>query len=55
VDSYLRLLELLRSTLERVEAKQRLAPEDPALIDLKRSIVLMIAELELRTWGSEAA
>jgi hypothetical protein len=48
VDSYLTLLETLRVTLERIERKQMLAPGDPALIDLKRSVVLQIAELELR-------
>ena len=54
-DSYLTRLDMLRRTLERVEEKQLLDPEDPALIDLKRSIVLMIAELEFRLGKSDAA
>lgn len=54
-DSYLTLLDMLRRTLEWVEATQRLAPEDPALVDLKRSIVLSISELELRVPRSDAA
>jgi hypothetical protein len=54
-DSYLTLLDLLRRTLERVEANQLLDPEDPALIDLKRSVVLMISELEFRLGKSDAA
>jgi hypothetical protein len=43
-DSYL----TLRVTLVRIEEKEKLGPQDPALRDLKRSVALMIAELELR-------
>jgi hypothetical protein len=54
-DSYLTLLDMLRRTLENVEASQQLAPEDPAIMDLKPSVVLMIAELEFRLGESDAA
>jgi hypothetical protein len=47
-DSYLTLLETLRRTLVRIEAREKLAADDPALQDLKRSMVLMIADLEFR-------
>jgi hypothetical protein len=46
-DSYLTLLETLRGTLVRIEEKEKLDPQDPALRNLKRWVALMIAELEL--------
>jgi len=54
-DSYLTLLEVLRSTLERAEESQKLAPDEPALKDLKRSLARTIAELDLRFQRSNAA
>ncbi|HEX9201774.1 MAG TPA: hypothetical protein VF865_19610 [Acidobacteriaceae bacterium] len=41
-------LEVLRSTLERVEHTLELAPDDPKLIEFKRSVLRAIAELEMR-------
>ncbi len=39
---------MLRRTLEQMEANPELAREDPALADLKRTIVMMIVEHEFR-------
>jgi hypothetical protein len=47
------LLELLSSTLARLEEAEGLDPNDPRLIEVKNSILRSIAELELRK--SEAA
>ena len=41
------LIEILRSTAEKVELNSDLAPDDPAVIEFKRSIMLSIAELEI--------
>jgi hypothetical protein len=45
--SHAPLLRLLRSTLDRLEQTEGLQHDDPALIEIKSSILLAIAELEL--------
>jgi hypothetical protein len=40
------LIPLLRSTLEKLKRTEDLSQDDPALRELKRLIVVMIAELE---------
>lgn len=45
-DPHLMLIEMLRRTLADLEATPGLSPTDPDLADLKRLIVLMIAEHE---------
>ena len=47
------LLELLCSTLKRLEETEGLDANDPRLVEVKNSILRSIAELELRK--SEAA
>ena len=42
------LIDLLRSTLRRLEASEGLRPDDPALIEIKSHILRAIAELELQ-------
>ena len=50
------LIELLEETLKRLESVEALSPNDPALLELKRSIVRTIAELEiLKQEKSDAA
>lgn len=41
------LVEVLRSTLERLEQNEDLAADDPALAELKATILRAIAELEV--------
>jgi len=41
------LIEILRSTLARVEQKLGLSPHDNAVVELRHSIVRMITELEI--------
>jgi hypothetical protein len=41
------LIEVLRSTLQRLEQHEDLASDDPALAELKGSILRTIAELEV--------
>lgn len=41
------LIEILRDALRRVEEDSRLCADDPAVIELKNSIVRGIAALEL--------
>jgi len=45
--SHAPLLRLLRSTLDRLERAEGLQHDDPALIEIKSSILLAIAELEM--------
>jgi hypothetical protein len=40
------LLEILRSTVVQVEKNSDLAPDDPAVVEFKRTIMRSIAELE---------
>ena len=42
------LLQVLRSTLERLEKNRELRPDDPALQQFKRSILRLMADLQLR-------
>jgi len=42
------IIDLLRSTLERLEADPHLDATEPKLQELKGSILLAIAELEMR-------
>jgi hypothetical protein len=50
------LIELLEETLKRLELVEGLSPNDPALLEVKRSIVRSIAELEIQKLEkSEAA
>lgn len=42
------LVDLLRSTLRRLEASEDLRPDDPALLEIKSHILRAIAELEIR-------
>jgi len=48
LDPHLALIDMLRRTLRHLEANQGLAREDPALADLKCTIVMMIVEHEFR-------
>lgn len=41
------LAEVLRETIKRLEQGSDVSPDDPALIELKRIILLRIAALEL--------
>jgi hypothetical protein len=42
------VVEVLRSALMRIERTDEFDPNDPALSEVKRSILLSIAELEMR-------
>lgn len=46
--NYAPLVRLLRSTLERLERSEGLRHDDPALMEIKDSIVRSIAELEIK-------
>lgn len=48
LDPHLALIDMLRRTLEQIEANPELMRDDPALADLKRRIVMMIVEHEFR-------
>jgi hypothetical protein len=41
------LVEVLRSTIVQVEQTADLRPDDPAIVELKNSIVRTVAELEI--------
>jgi hypothetical protein len=41
------LVEVLRSTIVQVEQNADLRPDDPAIVELKSSIVRTVAELEI--------
>lgn len=50
------LIDLLEATLKHLEENQNLSSDDPALLELKQSIVRALAELELvRPRKTEAA
>jgi len=52
------LSEVLRTTLRRLEHDEELAPNDPALIELRRTLLRAIVEIESRRGnnrGSSAA
>jgi len=42
------LIELLRSTLQRLEEELGLEPNDPKLLEFKNTILRSIAEMEVR-------
>jgi hypothetical protein len=42
------LAEVLRSTLQQLEHNEELAPNDPALAELRRSLVRTIVQIESR-------
>jgi hypothetical protein len=50
-----RFVNLVRSTLERVESSESAAESESAVRELRRSVVRVIAERELRKSTSEAA
>lgn len=41
------LIQALRQTLERIQEREQLTPDDPALLRLKQSIISSITELEM--------
>jgi hypothetical protein len=43
-----KLIELLRSTLKRLEVELGMEPNDPKLLEFKDSILRSIAEMEVR-------
>ena len=49
------LVELLRSTLQRLEQLEGLRPDDPALQEVRRSILRSLAELECSKEGAGLA
>ena len=49
------IIEVLRSTLERVEQSVALSPDDPALKELRRLILRLIVELEIERDKRSAA
>ncbi|MFP5204481.1 MAG: hypothetical protein ACLGSH_03905 [Acidobacteriota bacterium] len=54
--SHAPLVRLLRSTLDRLERAEGLQRDDPALIEIKSSILRAIAEIEIqRDSGGRAA
>jgi hypothetical protein len=48
------LVDLLRDMLERVEQSRELPPHDPILEELKRSILLAIAQVNITRRGKAA-
>lgn len=49
------LVDLLRSTLQRLEESEGIRPNDPAYLELKSSILRSIAELEIERFGGANA
>lgn len=47
--------EVLRETIKRLEQSMDVSPDDPALIELKRIILLRIAALELEDTRTSSA
>ena len=43
-----RLVRILRRTLEQIESAPEIGHDDPAVIELKRSLLHRIAELEVK-------
>lgn len=41
------LIQALRLSLERIEEREQLKPDDPVLLQLKQSILTSITELEM--------
>ncbi len=42
------LITALQSTLKQLEETEEMGPEDPALLELKRSIARVLAEMEIK-------
>ena len=42
------LLQVLSSTLQRLEEARELSPDDPALQEFKRSILRLMADLQMK-------
>lgn len=42
------LIQSLRLALQRVEEREQLTPDDPALLRLKQSLIRRLAELEIK-------
>ncbi len=42
------LITALQSTLTQLEQTEEMGPEDPALLELKRSIARILAEMEIK-------
>ena len=49
------IIEVLRSTLERLEKRMQLRPDDPALRELKHQVLRVIVELEVERTRRPAA
>jgi hypothetical protein len=47
------LLDILRSTAEKIELNSDLPPDDPAVVEFKLSILRSIAELEVAASSAE--
>lgn len=45
------LIETLRRTVEQIEEREKIHSDDPSLIELKRSVIRRIAELETEDQG----
>jgi hypothetical protein len=48
-----KLIELLRSTLKRLEEELGMEPNDPKLLEFKDSLLRSIAEMEVRKQDEE--
>ena len=46
------LITILQSTLKQLEQTEGMVPEDPALLELKRSIARILAEMEIKKGAS---
>jgi len=49
------LVQVLEDTLKRIQRTSELAPDDPAMVELERSLVRAIAELELQRRDESSA
>lgn len=47
-------MQALRRTLQSIEEREKLTPDDATLAELKRSIVQTLAELEGREQGADS-
>lgn len=46
------LITILQSTLKQLEQTEGMVPEDPALLELKRSNARILAEMEIKKGAS---
>lgn len=49
------LVDVLRSTLRHLEETEELRPDDPALLEIKNTIVRAIADLEISRMRTRSA